>query len=113
MCNTNHAISIMQEVFRSCNDLLGGRLDSGYLYGSYARGDYDQDSDVDIFLTANMTNDELSSYNSAIAHVASKMSLEHDVTVSIIVDPASQFHRYQNALPYYRNIVNEGVLYKG
>lgn len=113
MCDTNHAISIMHEAFHSCNDILGGRLHSGYLYGSYARGDYDAESDVDILLTADMSNEELSAYQRQIARIASRMSLLHDVTVSVTVDPAEQFDRYQSILPYYRNVLQEGVRYGG
>lgn len=41
------------------------------------------------------------------------MSLEHDITVSVTVKPLEQFRRYQTALPYYRNVVREGIRYAG
>ena len=113
MCDTNSAISIMQEAYCSCNSLLGGKLHNGYLYGSYARGDYDSDSDVDILFTADMTGEELAEYHRQISRIASRMSLQHDITVSLTVDPVEQFERYRSILPYYQNVLREGVQYAG
>ena len=45
--------------------------------------------------------------------VTSRLSLEHDITVSVTVKPLEQFRRYQTALPYYRNVVREGIRYAG
>ena len=48
-----------------------------------------------------------------VAEVSSDLSLEHDVTVSIAVKPAEQFERYREVLPFYQNVVNEGIRYAG
>ena len=48
-----------------------------------------------------------------VAKVTSRLSLEHDITVSVTVKPLEQFRRYQTALPYYRNVVREGIRYAG
>ena len=45
--------------------------------------------------------------------MTSRLSLEHDITVSVTVKPLEQFRRYQTALPYYRNVVREGIRYAG
>ena len=34
-------------------------------------------------------------------------------TVPVTVKPLEQFRRYQTALPYYRNVVREGICYEG
>ena len=41
------------------------------------------------------------------------LSLEHDIIVSVTVKPLEQFCRYQTALPYYQNVVWEGIRYTG
>lgn len=49
----------------------------------------------------------------AVAEIASDLSLEHDVTVSISVKSAELFEKYQNVLPFYQNVIREGVKYAG
>ena len=43
--------------------------------------------------------------------LSSDLSLEHDITVSISVKPAEQFERLMNVLPFYQNVVREGIKY--
>ena len=110
MCTTNQAIEILGEVYRnSCN--MFSSIHDAYLYGSYARGDYNKESDVDILLIATLSENELPNYRSAIASVSSDLSLKYDVTVSITVKPLEQFQKFQNVLPYYQNVIKEGIRY--
>ena len=42
--------SILKEFIAEISNLLGNRLKKVILYGSYARGDYDKNSDIDIMI---------------------------------------------------------------
>lgn len=111
MCNKNQALEILGRVFTECNELFRNKIKHAYLYGSYARGDYNSNSDVDILLTVDMDASEISKYRSAVAKVTSGLSLDYDVTVSVTVKPLAQFIRFSNVLPYYQNVLKEGVPY--
>lgn len=111
MCNQSQAITILGEVYASCNSILGNTIKSAYLYGSYARGDYHEGSDIDILLTADLEAEDISTFRSSIAVVASELSLKYDVAVSVTVKPHAQFLRYINVLPYYQNVIREGIAY--
>ena len=50
MCTQNEAVVILREVYEGCQKIFGDIKDA-YLYGSYARGDYHEESDVDILST--------------------------------------------------------------
>ena len=112
MCNKNEALEILHQVYDRCKKVFG-KIEKCYLYGSYARGDYHSESDVDILLTVKMSTEEIESYGMDVAKISSDLSLEHDVMVSIAVKPAEQFERYREILPYYQNVVNEGIRYAG
>ncbi len=112
MCTTNQAVSILGEVYHACHEMLGDIYDA-FLYGSYARGDYNEESDVDILLTVDLPSSELAKYRVAIASVTSALSLKYDVTVSVTVKPLEQFRKYQDVLPYYQNVLREGIQYAG
>ena len=112
MCNQHQALSILSEAFVSSNSVFENKVSEAYLYGSFARGDYHEYSDVDILVTVNMNADEISNYRSSLASMNSELSLKHDVTVSITVKPLEHFQKYANVLPYYQNVIKEGVRYE-
>ena len=109
MCTRQQAIGILGEVFDQCQKRFPCPVEDAYLYGSYARGDYRSDSDVDILLT--VPSADLAPLRKAAAAVSSELSLKHDVTVSVSIQSASQFMAYRDALPYYQNILREGIRY--
>lgn len=111
MCNQHLAITILKEAFAFCELLFQHNLKDSYLYGSYARGDFDEESDVDILLTVSLTNDEIKAARHNIAQLSSRLSLKHDVTVSLTVKPHDQFEHYANILPFYQNVKKEGIRY--
>lgn len=111
MCTQNQAIGILGEVYNSCNHIFDNTVKDAYLYGSYARGDYHSESDVDILLTVDMSPAEISRFRNAVATVTSNLSLKHDITVSVTVKPLEQFLRFADVLPYYKNVVGEGIRY--
>ena len=110
MCDQKEALSILEEVFRLCKELMP-EIKSAYLYGSYARGDYHAESDVDILLTADLTQQEIDLRCMEIARISSAVSLTHDVTVSVTVKPEKSFLEYSAILPFYQNVLREGIVY--
>ena len=110
MCTKNETMIILQEVYDGCQAIFGN-IKEAYLYGSYARGDYHEESDVDILLTVEQPQSVISRHRHDIANLSSDLSLEHDITVSISVKPAEQFERLNQVLPFYQNVVREGIRY--
>lgn len=111
MCTQNQAMEILEEVYSACNPILSNSISDAYLYGSYARGDYHSESDIDILIIADMSSAEISKCRNDIAIVTSELSLNHGITVSVTVKPLAQFKQYANVLPYYKNVIKEGIRY--
>lgn len=105
------AMRILAEVYEGCCGVYGSLLCDAYLYGSYARGDYDNESDVDILATADLDEPEHGEYFDKIAILSSHLSLKHNVTVSVSVKPKSQFLKYAEILPFYINVLKEDIKY--
>lgn len=110
MCQSE-TIEILNEVFRLSQNIFLCEIRDAYLYGSYARGDYDNESDVDILLTVDLEPTDISRYRNQIAAISSDLSLAHDVTVSITVKSFDCFHRYSTVLLFYKNVLAEGIRY--
>ena len=113
MCTRNQAFEILKIVYHACDPILGHSIHDAILYGSYARGDFTAESDIDILLTADLTQDQIASQRRAVSGVASTLSLDHDITVSVHVVPLAQFRRYADFLPFYQNVLKEGIRYAG
>ncbi len=101
--------TILKKVHDESHRIFGDKLADIVLYGSYARGDYDQSSDVDIMLLIDMPQEELSQYRETISRLSSLLSLEGDVTVSIKLKNRNMVYRYKDMLPFYNNVLQEGV----
>lgn len=111
MCTKNEAFEILAFVYASCNQISGDKIHDAILYGSYACGEQNAESDIDILLTADLTQEQIAEKRRAIAALSSDLSLAHDVTVSIRIVLLAQFHRYADFLPFYQNVLREGIRY--
>ena len=50
---------IISEFITAIKDTFGDRVKKIILYGSYARGDFNTSSDIDIIILTDFTNDEI------------------------------------------------------
>ena len=103
------ALEILDEAMERVKGVFGEALINGYLYGSYARGDQDEESDVDILLTVDLTDEEIRKQSKAIVKLDSELSLEHDITVCVTVKPYEQFIRFAEVSSFYKNVIDEGI----
>jgi len=79
------------------------------LFGSYARGDADLGSDIDVLLLVDASRQDILDQNWQIGSVAAELLLDHGVMVSPIVENREYFNKNIHLFPFYRNIEREGV----
>ncbi|MEE0675865.1 MAG: nucleotidyltransferase domain-containing protein [Ruminococcus sp.] len=110
MCSKSELQIILSEIAKTAKEVFDTKLDSVILYGSYARGDYNQDSDIDIMiLVKEIAPDELWKFRAPVSKRASRLSLQYDVTVTPIIKDSETFYTYLDALPFYQNVNREGI----
>lgn len=93
--------------------IFGNMIDKIILYGSYARGDYDEESDVDIMFILNCKDSELSHYRESICELSSDVGLDNDIMVSVLLKDKATFDKWLDVLPFYQNVEREGVVLYG
>ncbi|GAB4421306.1 MAG: nucleotidyltransferase domain-containing protein [Anaerolineales bacterium] len=98
--------TLLLELKQGLTHIYGNRLKAVYLYGSYARGEANPASDVDVMIVL----DEYQSYGKEIdrtGELVSHLSLEYGLSISRIITKEVQWQK--SATPLLRNIRAEGI----
>ena len=103
------SFKLSQKVLNKLKLLLGDRIKKIRLYGSYARGDNSEDSDIDIVAIVKGNRLLLQDKLRTVWDLSADIGLENDAIVSPTVIPYDEFEEYKEVLPYYRNIAKEGL----
>ena len=99
---------ICQRVADSYRHTYGDALQAVFLYGSYARGDFDEYSDVNFAAIVAGERLELQNKRHQLWDETNDLDLEYDVITSPKVIPLAEFEKYKDISAYYRNIQREG-----
>ena len=108
MCNSSQLSKIIQGIVLAYRTVYGSAIKEILLYGSYARGDNDSQSDIDFVAIVDGDLLELQTKLAKVWDAAADLGLEHDAVISPVVIPYTEFLKYRDKLPYYRNIEQEG-----
>ena len=95
-------ISELQKIYKD-------NLDKVILYGSYARGDYTEDSDVDIMILLRISDLEIKNYRESLSELTYDFNTNYDIDIKPIAKNKDEFIKWVNAYPFYANVQREGV----
>ena len=109
----NKIDKILNKFISEVSELIGNRLKKVILYGSYARGDYRKNSDIDLMILTDFNDDELVEYRAKIRDLACDLELENDIIISPIVRNIEKYNNRINIIPFYMNVKKEGVVIHG
>lgn len=94
---------------RQIKTLLGNKLSKVIVYGSYARGDYHENSDVDVMVLVKLADSEIQKIVPIIYDMAYDIELEKGIHISVVVKNEEQFEYWVDTLPFYKNVSKEGI----
>ena len=104
---------IIMSFARRVRRILGKNLKQVILYGSYARGDYTEDSDIDIMVLTTLTDKEIEQIEMEIYDLAFDYLMDYGVDISVVIKNEEQFNYWLGALPFYDNVRKEGMVLNG
>lgn len=90
--------------------ILGDKLTKIIVYGSYARGDYRENSDVDIMILTKLSEEEIRAIKNDIYDLAFEVEMSTGIELSPIIKNEEQYEYWVDILPFYRNVRDEGVV---
>ena len=99
---------ILEELSNGIVEIINSNIEKVILYGSFARGTNDKDSDVDIMVIVKneldkFTEDKLSDF-------IVDMNLKYDKVFSVIDVNVHEFIKWADTLPFYKNVNREGIV---
>ena len=97
---------IMQDLIKQyveeVKKIYGSHVRQIILYGSYARGDFRPDSDV-----------ELKAYAQQLSYMTYDFNMDYDTDIKPIAKSEAHFNKWIVNYPFYSNIHKEGVVLYG
>jgi len=111
MCGKRVIDTVTNQICVSAKEALGDKLEKVVLFGSYARGDYDEESDIDVMVLADIQPEEADDTYNKIRGLMGDYSLdlEYGVVISLIIVCSTIYREYIDILPFYMNVRKEGV----
>ena len=106
----NNVNDEIQNFINEVKKILGNRLKKVILYGSYARGDYNKKSDVDIMILTDLSYDEIEEYRDRISDIAFEIELKTGIILSPVIKNIEKYNSRIKFIPFYKNVEKEGVV---
>ncbi len=107
--NTNKKLAeSVRRMMVELRAIYGNHLDKAVLYGSYARGEETEESDVDIALF--MDGEPISELNEKMFACVARHELECGKVLSVIGINKAKYSEWAATLPFYQNINKEGIV---
>ena len=100
---------IVSDLCSAVSKLFPQSAPEAILFGSYARGDADAGSDLDVLILVDSPRQMIAERNWQIGSLAADFLLDYGIVVSPIVENRDYFRANAGLLPFYQNVQREGV----
>ncbi len=100
---------LIESYVHSLKSIYGAHAKQIILYGSYARGDYNETSDVDIMVLVDLPEDQLEIHSDELSELGFQYNIMHGMWIMPVVKNIEHFNYWCSAYPFYENVSKEGV----
>lgn len=100
---------LMQQYVSNVRAIYGSHLRQIILYGSYARGDYNLDSDVDVMILLDLSDMDIKGYRHQLSDMTFDFNMDHDMDIKPIAKSEEQYQKWVENYPFYANVNRDGV----
>lgn len=105
--------TLMEQYIVCVQGIYGSHLRKVILYGSYARGDYGPDSDIDLMILLDISDSDLKAYSQKLSYMTYDFNMDHDLDIKPIAKSEEHFEKWVLNYPFYTNVNREGVVLYG
>lgn len=101
--------SLLEQYVEGIKKIYGKQLKSVVLYGSYARGDFGPDSDIDIMILVDLSDLQIKNYRHQLSELTYNFNMDFNIDIKPIAKSDAHFKKWLTAYPFYANVYKEGV----
>lgn len=102
--------SKLEEYVGGIRDIYGERLAEVILYGSYAKGNFDEeDSDIDIMILVDIAEEEVSSFQHMLTDLSYNFFEDYELDVKAMAISKTHFQKWVGVYPFYESVRRDGV----
>ncbi len=101
---------LIDQYIENVKKIYGSHLQQIILYGSYARGDFVADSDIDIMILLDMSDMELKAYGRQLSYMTYDFNLDNNLDIKPIAKSEEHFRNWVINYPFYANVYREGII---
>ena len=92
----------MDDIFKGVKNIMGDDAVHVILYGSYARGDYNEESDVDIAILTKSNRLDVKRYDYPLSDIAYEMMNKYEMLVSFACIPFDEYEDKKGWYPFFK-----------
>lgn len=100
--------AMKNELVQGLLNIFKDNINEIILYGSVARNESTEDSDIDIAIIVNMDMDEAT--REEFIKWSAELDLRYDRVFSIVDIKEQNFKKWGKVLPFYQNVKKEGIV---
>ncbi|MCC8105805.1 MAG: nucleotidyltransferase domain-containing protein [Clostridiales bacterium] len=104
---------LLEQYIAKIHEIYGKYLKRVILYGSYARGDYTAESDIDIMILLKLSDMEIKNYRHQLSGVTYDFNMDNDLDIKPIAKSEAHFLEWMRSYPFYVNVNKEGIILYG
>ena len=109
MCSQPEVRAIIVRLCKSLAEIFPQERFDVILFGSYARMDADEGSDIDVMFLVDASRRSIAEKHWQIGEAAADILMDYGVVVSPIVENRAYYRENADFLPFFKNVEREGV----
>ena len=102
-------LDILQLYIDGVRNIYGSALKAVVLYGSYARGDFTRESDIDLMILLTLNSDDMKKKFGKLSDYTYDFNMEHGTDISPVDISEYMYEKWRDVYPFYANISKEGI----
>ena len=102
--------NLIEQYVSSIKGIYGKHIKQIILYGSYARGDFHNDSDIDIMVLVDLPDTQIEIYSDTLSELGFEYNVNHGIWFMPIVKNIQHFGQWCSVYPFYSNVIKEGLI---
>jgi len=100
--------TVLSDFVAECRIIFDEKLCDVRLFGSYARGDHNEESDIDIMVILDVSVAEVRKFRHCICRIAAMLELKYNVTISPVLYGKEEYDS-RKTFGFCKNVEAEGV----